>query len=231
MVSRLIALTVAIILGIAAYMAIQTHSNDLAGLNPLNDIETAAFSGSLSKFADYSQSPMIQEQTRQMVTERRQLLSQRCEEITEISAPSQSIIEEIKFSGNRKHPVQGIWVDSYQLSACGQTQQVNIVHRASPESAPTTTFMLDGTSLAKPDEQADAIIHVTKASSANRLDCQTWQVTNTEFLGAKMDATDGSWEERWSSYGCGNTYDVLVTFQPNEQFGTRVHANILGKKI
>ena len=204
----------------------------------LNDIETAAFARNLSKFQEFihennalnaEREKWLLVKENQLKTECASLSPTASEEGVSVEKMPVAILDNVAFSGSKTAPQRGSWIESYTLSSCGLSQQINIAFQINDDKKVVSMPLLNGTSLAKPFEQQDGLKQAVAASRVQRLDCSDWRVKNTTYLGAAMNATDGSWEEEWSVYGCGSNYTALMVFTPNTEFGTKIRAKRLVK--
>lgn len=225
---RIFIVCILTLFGASAYLFVSGKSISL------NDIETAAGMGSLSKFDDYMKEFKTSgNQDERWITLKKAELQSECRSSQPIAVTAlpQNVLTEVSFKGSQAVPFAGSWVQSYRLNYCGQERQINILYTADGGNIPESRLMLDGTSLTGLVEQSDGILHAIRASRVNRLDCENWKVENTEFLGAEANAVNGAWQEKWSTSGCGSKYDVLMSFSPTEGFETQIKAEVTGKKL
>ncbi len=220
------------ILGVASLIELssvkfeQTAANNapmiIASNTPqdLNDIETASFSGSLSHFQDYTNNnDLVRLEREKWMT----ALNITCEK----SQITRSVIEDVVFSGSKKVPKSGMWVEHIDQSDCDtglnrQNIAFTMTKDTDGKSVVRAIPMISGTSLAHPIDQSFAKTHALKASQVLSLDCPTWGVETVNSLGASSSQVEGSWAEEWIITGCQKSFVNIVEFTPSEDFGTQI---------
>lgn len=220
------------ILGVASLIELSSVNFDnkntgsvpmiIASTSPqdLSAIETASFSGSLSHFQDYTNNndAVRQEREKWMTA-----LNVTCD----TAKITRSVIEDVIFSGSKKSPKSGMWIEHMDQSPCDanlarQNVAFTMTQNLNGEPMVRAIPMISGTSLAHPIDQSFAKTHALKASQVLNLDCPTWGVEKARFLGAASNQVEGSWAEEWLIKGCQKSFINVVEFTPNKNFGTQI---------
>jgi hypothetical protein len=127
-------------------------------------------------------------------------------------------------------PNSGTWKQQYPVEGCGNDTTLNLYFIAT-EQRVNTVLGAPGTTRASLQLQADTLMYAHMGAGVKAKDCKTFEITNTRFedfgSGPLKQPDPGPnarfrpWWETWTVVGCNRTFDVPITFAPNET-GTNI---------
>lgn len=140
-----------------------------------------------------------------------------------------TLLAPITFNDNGV-PNSGSWKQRFPVEGCGNDTALNVYFFATPEKV-NSVVGLAGTTQGSLLLQKDSLTYAHMSVSLKAKDCKTFEVTNTRFEGfgsRPFDKPDPGpnakfrlWWETWTLAGCGRTFDVPMTFTPDEK-GTTI---------
>ncbi len=128
-------------------------------------------------------------------------------------------------------PNAGAWREVFPVSGCGNGTQLNFYFAAGRDGKINTTIEIPGTTRADPLLQRDAQRFANLGAGVAAKDCRKFETKNSRFeaFGLRNPPTPDPgpntrlrpWWETWTLIGCGRTFDVPISFVP-DQTGTQI---------
>ena len=136
------------------------------------------------------------------------------------------VIQPVSF-GASGVPNAGMWQESFPISGCGNDTTFHAYFSATKDEKINIAFGAPGESRADLTLQRDAFTHAALGAGAAAKTCKTFNAKDTKFNGLESANNKiQSWRETWTMVGCGRTFDVRLTFSPNDRGGTTISQSL-----
>ena len=128
-----------------------------------------------------------------------------------------------RFEGAAGGPTEGAWMESWAVTRCGETRQVNLHFAVSRGGEIAVDVAIPGETAADPDQQLGVMQALSPYARDALGGCAEFAVIDSKIAGFPPDALPAqgaddpvAWSERWTVAGCGASETFMIRFMPGE---------------